>query len=104
MYAVIETGGQQHKVTEGQTLTVKRLEADVGSTIEFAEVLMVGGGDDTHVGTPTVAGAKVSAEVVAHDLGEKRDVFKYKRRQRYRRSSGFRPAETTLTITSIKVG
>lgn len=103
MYAVVASGGQQHKVTEGQTLTVKRLDAEVGSTVELDQVLLVSG-DETHIGAPTVAGAKVTAEVVSHDLGEKRDVFKYKRRQRYRRSTGFRPSETTLTITGISVG
>jgi large subunit ribosomal protein L21 len=104
MYAVVASGGQQHKVTEGQQLTVKRLAADVGSTVELDQVLLVGGGDETHIGAPTVAGAKVTATVVSHDLGEKRDIFKYKRRQRYRRSTGFRPSETTLTITGISVG
>ena len=104
MYAVVASGGQQHKVTEGQTLTVKRLDAEVGSTVELDQVLLVGGGEETHIGAPTVAGAKVTAEVVSHGLGDKRDVFKYKRRQRYRRSTGFRPSETTLTITGISVG
>lgn len=101
MYAVILSGGQQHKVSEGDTLTVKRLDAEVGSTIELDRVLLVGGGDAPKIGAPYVDGAKVTATVVSHDLGEKRDVFKYKRRQRYRRGVGFRPSETTLAITGI---
>jgi large subunit ribosomal protein L21 len=101
MYAVILSGGQQHKVAEGDTLTVKRLDAEVGSTIEIDKVLLVGGADAPKIGAPYVDGAKVTATVVAHGQGEKRDVFKYKRRQRYRVGNGFRPAETTLAITGI---
>ncbi|NOY25516.1 MAG: 50S ribosomal protein L21 [Oligoflexia bacterium] len=100
MYAVVATGGKQYRVSEGDTITVDRLQADVGSTIEITNVLLVAG-DDLKVGTPTVDGAKVTAEVVEHKLGEKREIFKFKRRKRYRRNRGFRPSLTTLSIQSI---
>ena len=100
MYAVVVTGGKQYRVSEGDTITVDRLSADVGSTVEIADVLLVGG-DELKVGTPTVDGAKVVAEVVEHKLGDKREVFKYKSRKRYRRNRGFRPSLTTLSIQSI---
>ncbi|MBL8617244.1 MAG: 50S ribosomal protein L21 [Deltaproteobacteria bacterium] len=101
MYAIIRAGGQQHKVTEGATLTVKRLAAEAGSTIELTEVLLVGGPDGVKVGAPLVAGAKVVAEVAAHGKGAKRDMFKYTRRVRSRVQRGFRPSETTLLIKTI---
>jgi large subunit ribosomal protein L21 len=104
MYAVVESGGQQHRVSEGDTLTIKRLEADVGSTIQLNQVLLVGGDGAAQIGAPTVPGAVVSAEIVSHDRGTKRDIFKYRRRKRYRVGNGFRPAETTITITGIVVG
>lgn len=100
MYAVIATGGKQYRVSEGDTITVDRLQADVGSTLEISDVLLIGG-DELKVGAPTVAGAKVVAQVVAHELGEKREIFKYRRTRRYRRFRGFRPSLTTLSIQSI---
>lgn len=100
MYAVVATGGKQYRVSEGDIITVDRLHADVGSTVEITDVLLVAG-DDLKVGTPTVDGAKVTAEVVEHKLGEKREIFKFKRRKRYRRNRGFRPSLTTLSIQSI---
>lgn len=103
MYAVIATGGQQYRVSEGDTITVKSLAAagEAGDTITLDQVLLVGGEGDAKVGTPTVAGASVTAQIVSHDLGTKRDIYKYRARKRYRKSGGFRPHETTLAITSI---
>ncbi|MCK6502989.1 50S ribosomal protein L21 [Myxococcota bacterium] len=100
MYAVVVTGGKQYRVSQGDTITVDRLQADVGSTIELGDVLLIGG-DELKVGAPTVAGAKVVAQVVGHELGEKREIFKYRRTRRYRRFRGFRPSLTTLSIQSI---
>lgn len=100
MYAVLVTGGKQYRVSEGDTLLVDRLHAEVGSNIDLDNVLMVGG-DQLKIGSPTVPGAKVTAEVVSHDLGEKRMTFKFRRTRRYRRLVGFRPSLTTLRITSI---
>ncbi len=100
MYAVIETKGRQFRVAEGDSIQVDRYDAEVGSTVELERVLLIGG-DDPKVGAPLVDGAKVVAEVVSHELGDKREVFKYKRRKRYRRNRGFRPSYTTLRIQTI---
>jgi len=102
MYAVIQTGGQQYRVAAGQQITVKRLDAEVGSEISLDQVLLVGGESGTQVGAPVVSGARVVAEVVSHGLGAKRDIFKYSRRHRTRRHTGFRPSETTLSIKAIE--
>lgn len=100
MFAVIETKGRQYRVAEGDTIQVDRFDAEVGSTVELDRVLLVGG-ESTVIGSPVVAGAKVVAEIVSHELGEKREVFKYRTRKRYRRNRGFRPSYTTLKIQSI---
>jgi large subunit ribosomal protein L21 len=100
MYAVIKTGGKQYRVSEGDTLRVEKLDGDVGSKVEFDEVLMIGG-DKVAVGKPTVAGAKVSAEIVAQDKAKKIIVFKMKRRKNYRRKQGHRQPYTELRITGI---
>ncbi len=102
MYAVVKTGGQQYRVAAGDTIIVKRLDAEVGAELSL-DVLMLGGGEDApRVGAPLVDGARVLAEVVSHDKGEKRDIFKYRRRHRTRRHTGFRPSETTITIKAIE--
>ena len=100
MYAVIRTGGKQYRVSEGDTLRVEKLAGDVGSNVEFGEVLMLGG-DKVAVGKPTVSGAKVTAEIVAQDLAKKIIVFKMKRRKGYRRKRGHRQPYTELKITGI---
>jgi large subunit ribosomal protein L21 len=102
MYAVIRTGGKQYRVAAGQQLRVEKLVADVGAEISIGEVLMVGGeGDATRVGTPTVAGASVSATVVEHGLGDKVRIFKMRRRKHYKKSQGHRQAYTEIRITGI---
>ena len=82
---------------------IDRLQADVGSNIELERVLLVGGegSNGLRIGAPVVEGAKVTAQVVSHDLGEKRDIFRYRRTRRTRRGMGFRPSQTTLTIQEI---
>jgi large subunit ribosomal protein L21 len=100
MYAVIKQGGRQYRVAEGDTIVVDRVAADVGSSLAVDHVLAIGG-DATQVGTPFLTGAKVTAEVVAHQRGEKRITYKYRRTRRYRHIRGSRPDETTLKITSI---
>ena len=102
MYAVIATGGQQYRVSQGDTIIVKRLAAEAGSTITLDQVLLVGGeGVEARIGAPVVAGASVTAEVVSTDKGAKRDIYKFRRRKRYRKGGSFLPTETTLTITGI---
>ena len=101
MFAVIRTGGKQYKVANGDVITVEKLAGEAGATINFGEVLMVSDDGSTTVGTPLVAGAAVSAEVVAQDRGPKIIVFKKKRRQNYRRKNGHRQDLTVLRITGI---
>jgi large subunit ribosomal protein L21 len=101
MYAVVETGGKQYKVEPGGMLQVERLAAEVGATIELDRVLLVGDGDAVEVGQPTVAGARIVAEVVAQEKGEKLIIFRYKRKVRYRRKTGHRQPLTRLLIKEI---
>ncbi|WP_046077766.1 50S ribosomal protein L21 [Halomonas sp. HG01] len=101
MYAVIKSGGKQYRVQEGQTLKLEKLEVPTGDTIEFDEVLLVGGDDDVKVGAPTVDGAKVSAEVVAHGRGEKVNIIKFRRRKHSMKRQGHRQWFTEVKITGI---
>lgn len=101
MFAVIRTGGKQYKVANGDVIRVERLEADPGATLQLDDVLMVSDDGQLRVGTPLVAGASVTAEVVAQDRGPKLIVFKKKRRQNYRRKNGHRQDLTVLRITGI---
>lgn len=100
-YAVIETGGKQYRVSEGDTITVERLYGDEGSEVTIDRVLLVGGDGSTRIGTPVVEGASVSATIAEHKRGEKIVVFKYKAKKRYRRKTGHRQELTRLTITGI---
>ena len=101
MYAVVESGGKQYKVEPNATLQVERLPGEVGATVELGRVLLVGDGDAVEVGQPTVAGARVIAEVVAQEKGDKIIVFRYKRKVRYRRKTGHRQHLTRLLIKEI---
>ena len=98
-HAVIKSGGKQFVVEEGQTLRVPSVSAEAGSSIEIAALLTASGG--THVGSPTVDGAKVSATVLDHGRGQKMIVFKKKRRKHYKRTQGHRQGYTTIKIDSI---
>ncbi len=100
MFAIVATSGKQYRVEPGASIVVDRMGAEVGDTITLEEVLLVSG-DDTKVGTPTVAGAKITAKVVDHHKGDKVIAFKYRPRGRYRRRVGFRHSHTTLEIVSI---
>lgn len=100
MYAIIETGGKQLKVEEGQSIFVEKLAAEAGETVTFDKVLFVGG-DDTKVGTPTVEGASVTAKVVEQGRDKKIIVFKFKKRKNYRRKQGHRQPFTKVTIEKI---
>ena len=101
MYAVIKTGGKQYRVAQDDVLTVERLAGDAEQTIEFSDVLMVGEGDNVKVGSPTVAGAKVVAQVVEQTRGPKLIAFKKRRRKSSRRKRGHRQDLTTVKITEI---
>ncbi|HEX6590700.1 MAG TPA: 50S ribosomal protein L21 [Moraxellaceae bacterium] len=101
MYAVIKSGGKQHRVVEGELLKVELLEVEPGQTITLEDVLMVVNGDDIKIGTPIVAGAKVQAEVVSHGRHDKVRIVKFRRRKHYRKQAGHRQYYTELKITGI---
>ncbi len=100
-YAIIETGGKQYRVKEGDNITVERLASEAGDDITIDRVLMLGGDGSTRIGTPVVDGATVTAHVEEHFRGQKLIVFKFKAKKRYRRKTGHRQELTRLTITSI---
>ncbi|MBE0414946.1 MAG: 50S ribosomal protein L21 [Dehalococcoidia bacterium] len=101
MYAIVQTGGKQYKVSPGETIDVERLPAEEGSTIELDQVLLIADGERVRVGTPAVEGAKVIAEVLGEGKGKKVIVFKYKPKVRYRRMRGHRQIHTRLAIKEI---
>ena len=101
MYAVIATGGKQYRVTEGQTLKVEKLTADVGASLDMDKVLMVANGDDVKIGKPYVDGGKVTATVKSHGRGEKIRIVKFRRRKHSRTTQGHRQSYTELEITGI---
>lgn len=102
MFAVVKTGGKQYKVSENDVIKVEKLEGDAGKSIELKDVLFIGGEKTAKVGTPTVKGASVTAEIIAQDRGPKIIIFKKKRRQNYRRKKGHRQDITVLRIKNIK--
>ncbi|MDZ7782846.1 MAG: 50S ribosomal protein L21 [Halioglobus sp.] len=101
MYAVIESGGKQHRVSEGETLKLEKIEVPTGETVDFDRVLMIGGQDDIVIGTPLVDGAKVTAEVVAHGRLGKVKIVKFNRRKHHRKETGHRQWYTEVKITGI---
>ena len=100
-YAIVETGGKQYRAEPGKTITVEKLAGEEGSTIELDRVLMVSDDGETTIGSPTVAGAKVVAEVATQAKGDKIIVFKYKRKIRYSVKTGHRQRLTQLAIKEI---
>ena len=101
MYAVIQSGGKQHRVVEGETLKVELLKAETGATITFDDVLIVVNGESIQIGAPVVAGAKVTAEVVGHGRHDKIRIIKMRRRKHYRKQQGHRQWFTELKSTGI---
>jgi len=103
IYAIVETGGKQYKVSPGQTIDVDRLAVE-GDSIELDRVYLVAEGDKVTLGRPTIAGAKVIADVVGEGKKDKVIVFKFKPKVRYRRKKGHRQPYTRLAIKEIVVG
>ena len=102
MYAVIEAGGKQHRVTEGESLKLELINGvEPGATVDDFKVLMVGSGEDVKIGTPVVDGAKVSAEVVSHGRHEKVKIIKFRRRKHHMKRQGHRQWYTEVKITGI---
>ncbi len=101
MYAVVETGGKQYRVMQGETLRVELLTAEPGSTVEFDRVLLVGTGESVTVGSPLVNGAKVTATVKNHGRADKIRIVKFRRRKHHRKQMGHRQHYTEVEITGI---
>jgi len=101
MYAVIQTGGKQYRVSAGEKLKIERIAGDVGQEITLDRVLLVADGEALKLGTPLVAGALVKAKVLKHGRGEKVRIFKLNRRKHYRRSQGHRQDYTEIEILGI---
>lgn len=104
MYAVVRAGGKQYSVREGQLLEVERMAGAEGDRVELNDVLLLSDGDNLTVGTPTVPGARVVAEVLGHARAKKVIIFKYKRKTRYRRKLGHRQPFTRLAVREIIAG
>ncbi len=103
-HAIIRTGGKQYRVAEGTRLRVETLDAEAGQSVDFPDVLLVSDGETTSIGRPLVAGAKVTATVLAHGRGPKIRVIKFKRRKQYRKQMGHRQNFTDVEITKISRG
>ena len=101
IYAIVRNGGRQYRVEPDQLIDVDRLPAEVGSTVELADVLLIAGNGDVRVGQPRLEGARVIAEVVEHGRGPKIIVFKYKAKTRYHRRRGHRQGYTRLAVRQI---
>ena len=101
MYAVIVSGGKQHRVVEGEILRLEKIEVAPGDSVDFEQVLMVGEGADVKIGAPHVEGSKVSAEILAHGRDDKIKVIKFRRRKHSRTQQGHRQWFTDVKITTI---
>ncbi|SMO37834.1 50S ribosomal protein L21 [Melghirimyces algeriensis] len=102
MYALIETGGKQYRVEEGQAIFVEKLAAEEGETVTFDKVLLVEKENGTVIGTPVVDGAKVTGKVDKHGKGKKLTVFKFKPKKNYKRKQGHRQPFTKVVIEKIE--
>ncbi len=101
MYAVIVSGGKQHRVKEGETLKLEKIEAATEETITFEQVLMVGEGADVQIGAPVLEGAKVTAQVISQGRHKKVHIIKFKRRKHHMKRAGHRQWYTEVKITGI---
>ncbi|MBQ8507610.1 MAG: 50S ribosomal protein L21 [Clostridia bacterium] len=101
MYAVIKTGGKQYRVQQGDVIFVEKINAQADEAVTFEEVLLVGNDDETKIGTPVVAGAKVEGKVLAQVKAKKVVVYKYKAKKNERKKQGHRQPYTKVEITAI---
>ena len=104
MYAVIESGGKQHRVEKGEILQLEKLNAATGDKVKFDKVLLVGEGESVKIGKPYVQGGQVTAEVLREGRGDKIKIIKFNRRKHYKRQQGHRQWYTEVKITGIKAG
>ena len=103
-YAIFRSGGKQFRAEPGKTLRLPSLTAEAGTTVEFNDVLLGSADGSVKLGVPTLSGAKVTAEIVKHGLGDKIVVFKFKRRKNYARKQGHRQGYTEVRIKDITLG
>jgi len=103
VYAIIESGGKQYRVEPGAVVALERIPGDVGTQVELDRVLLFSDGTTVRVGKPTLTGARVISKIVAQTRGVKIDVFKFKRRKKYRRKTGHRQELTRVRISEIVV-
>ena len=101
MYAVFQSGGKQHRVSEGQTVRLEKLDIATGETIEFDQVLMIANGEEVTIGAPLVSGGVIKAEIIAHGRGDKIKIVKFRRHKHYRKQQGHRQWFTDVKITGI---
>ena len=100
-YAIVRTGGKQHRVQKGERLKVEKLEGEVGAELVLEEVLLIGGEGSPKIGKPMLSGAQVTAKIIAHDRGDKIRVFKRRKRKGFHKTIGHRQPYTELEITGI---
>jgi len=103
MYAIVDSGGKQYKVQEGEILKVEKLTGEVGDSVSFDRILMFSDGENVNVGTPLLEDVAVNGHIVEQGKAKKIIVFKYKRRKRYRRKRGHRQQFTAVKVDSIKI-
>ena len=104
MYAVIQTGGKQYRVSEGDTVKIEKLTAEAGDSVDFEQVLMVVDGDEVKVGKPYLVGGKVTATVESHGRAKKVKIIKFRRRKHHMKRQGHRQWFTAVKITGISAG
>lgn len=102
MYAIIQSGGKQYKVTEGQTIQLETIDAEPGKSVDLNEILLIANDKEFKIGAPFVEGAKVTAEVVTHGRGKKVEILKHKRRKHHIKRMGHRQNFTKLKIVKIE--
>lgn len=101
MYAIIQTGGKQYRVAKDEVINVEKLNGELGQSVDFDEILMISDGDNIQMGTPFIAGAKVTAEVMEHGRAKKVEILKFKRRKHHMKRQGHRQAFTAVKIKEI---
>ncbi len=101
MYAVIETGGKQYKVSEGDVIYIEKLDVEAGADVAFDKVLLIGEGSEVKVGAPAVDGVSVTGKVIKNDKAKKVVVYKYKPKKGYHKKQGHRQPYTKVEITKI---
>lgn len=103
MYAIVDTGGKQYKIREGEILRIEKIPGEIGSQVSFDRILMFSDGENVRIGRPLLDGVAVKGHIVEQGKAKKIIVFKYKRRKRYRRKLGHRQLYTAVKIDSIEV-